>query len=184
MSEKIFIDAKQLLKDSFQLAMNIYKSGYKPNYIIGLWRGGTPIAIAIHEVFEYFNIKCNHMPIKTSSYYEIGIHDLDVQIVGLSNIIRDINVDDNILIIDDIFDTGLTMDKISNILNVCCKNIKIATMYFKPKNNKTIMVPDYYLYETDKWVVFPHELVGLTEDEIIKNKSDIGSILFSDDFFK
>ena len=49
--------------------------------------------------------------------------------------------------------------------------MKIATLYYKPDNNLTLMEPDYYLYETSKWLVFPHELVGLSLDEIIKNKS-------------
>ena len=39
--DKLFIKSEDLLKDSFQLAWNVYKSGYAPNYIIGVWRGGA-----------------------------------------------------------------------------------------------------------------------------------------------
>ena len=48
--EKYFIGADQLLEDSFNLAWNIYESGYKPNYIVGVWRGGAPVGIAVQEL--------------------------------------------------------------------------------------------------------------------------------------
>ena len=50
--DKLFIKSEDLLKDSFQLAWNVYKSGYAPNYIIGVWRGGAPIGIAVPRVFK------------------------------------------------------------------------------------------------------------------------------------
>ena len=47
----------------------------------------------------------------------------------------------------------------------------------KPNKNKTNRVPDYYLHETDKWLVFPHELDGLTLDEIKDHKHEIKDLL-------
>ena len=47
--DKLFIKSEDLLKDSFQLAWNVYKSGFQPNYIVGVWRGGAPIGIAVQE---------------------------------------------------------------------------------------------------------------------------------------
>ena len=44
--DKLFIQADELLRDSFKLAWQVYESGYRPNYIIGVWRGGAPIGIA------------------------------------------------------------------------------------------------------------------------------------------
>ena len=43
--DKLFIAADELLKDSFNLAWKIYESGYKPNYIVGVWRGGAPVKL-------------------------------------------------------------------------------------------------------------------------------------------
>ena len=48
---KLFIDSNQLLEDSFQLAWKVYKSGFRPNYIVGVWRGGAPVGIAVQELF-------------------------------------------------------------------------------------------------------------------------------------
>ena len=62
----------------------------------------------------------------------------------------------------------------------CKKNtpeIRIATPYYKPANNKTERVPDYYVHETDDWLVFPHELDGLTTDEIRSNKPELAHFL-------
>ena len=55
--------------------------------------------------------------------------------------------------------------------------IRVATPYFKPAKNKTKRKPDYYLYETDKWLVFPHELEGLSMQEINDNKPEVSKLI-------
>ena len=49
-------------------------------------------------------------------------------------------------------------------------DIRVATVYFKPQNNKTNIQPDYFIHKADKWLVFPHELEGLSLDEIAAGK--------------
>jgi len=49
--------------------------------------------------------------------------------------------------------------------------MRVACLYFKPSANKTDIVPEYYLHETEDWLVFPHELAGLTTEEISKKWS-------------
>jgi len=53
------------------------------------------------------------------------------------------------------------------------KDIRIATPWFKPKNNTTELMPDYYIHDTDQWLVFPHELDGLSREEIFENRPGI-----------
>ena len=48
--------------------------------------------------------------------------------------------------------------------------MKVATVYYKPSKRKVEITPDFYVHETKKWLVFPHELDGLSEQEIQKNK--------------
>ena len=55
--EKLFISADELLKDSFKLAWIIFESGFKPDYIVGVWRGGAPVGIAIQEFLKVLGIK-------------------------------------------------------------------------------------------------------------------------------
>ena len=57
MIEKQFITAQELLEDSFRLGGKILKSGFRPNFIVGIWRGGTPVGIAVQEVLDYFGIR-------------------------------------------------------------------------------------------------------------------------------
>ena len=55
--EKVYIGAEELLADSFRLAEQIYKSGFRPNFIVGVWRGGTPVGIAVQEYLDFAGVK-------------------------------------------------------------------------------------------------------------------------------
>ena len=55
-------------------------------------------------------------------------------------------------------------------------DIRIATPWFKPANNQTDLEPDYYLHKSDDWLVFPHELNGLTREEVEANKPRLKAI--------
>lgn len=65
--EKRYIQAQQLLEDSYRLAWNIFESGYRPNYIVGVWRGGAPIGIAVQEFLDVLGVESDHIAIRTSS---------------------------------------------------------------------------------------------------------------------
>ena len=167
--KKTFIQADELLKDSFKLASQVFDSGYRPDYIVGVWRGGAPIGIAVQEFLDVLGIDSDHIAIRTSSYAGIEKRNKSVQVHGLSYVIKKIESEDSLLIVDDVFDTGLSINQIIlDIKKACKKNtpeIRIATPYFKPTKNKTDRKPDYYIHETDNWLVFPHELHGLSIQE-------------------
>ena len=175
--EKHFIQSEKLLKDSFQLAWQVYESGYRPNYIVGVWRGGAPIGIAVQEFLDVLGVESDHIAIRTSYYSSIAVKKQSVQVYGLNYVINKLESEDSLLIVDDVHDTGLSIDQIIKNLNKACKKntpeIKVATPYFKPKNNETNRTPDYFLHETDRWLVFPHELEGLSIEEIIENKPEL-----------
>jgi len=177
MDEKYYVKPDDLLYDSFRLAKKIYDSDFKPTFIVGLWRGGSTIAIAMHEFLTYKGIKTQHIPSKTSGY-ETGINQQkkQVQVDLLEYIVREANVEDRLLIVDDIYDTGRSIDSFIETLKKESRanmpqELKVATVFYKPLKNQTSRVPDYYLHETDQWVVFPHELVGLSLAEIEAGKS-------------
>ena len=178
--EKQFIDAQQLLDDSFSLGLQILESGYVPHFIIGVWRGGTPVGIAVQELLDYFGIETDHIAIRTSFYTALGETSDKVKVHGLNHIIDNLRRADSILIVDDVYDTGLSMQQIMNDIRQACADnlpeIRIATPYFKPSNNRTSKTPDYYLHKTDKWLVFPHELSGLSAQEILDKKPGISML--------
>ena len=47
MADKTFLTPQSLLDDSFRLGLKIMADGFHPDYIIGIWRGGTPVGIAV-----------------------------------------------------------------------------------------------------------------------------------------
>ena len=178
--DKLFIQSEELLKDSFNLAWQVYESGYRPNYIIGVWRGGAPIGIAVQEFLDVLGVPSDHIAIRTSHYKGIDERDSQVQVYGLNYVIKQVESEDSLLIVDDVHDTGISIQKIILDLQTACKKntpeIKVATPYFKPKKNKTDRKPDFYIHETEKWLVFPHELEGLSMDEIIEFKPELSDL--------
>jgi len=183
MADKQYPDANSLYYDSFRLAAKIMHSGFRPNFIVALWRSGTPIGCVVQEYLEYHQIETDHIAIRTSSYEGIEKRGKEVRVHALDYIVERANAEDRLLLVDDVFDTGKSITAVINELGKRCRKnlpqeIKIATVYYKPKNNLTEIVPDYYIHETDKWLVFPHELVGLTKEEITRGKGqEIGLLL-------
>lgn len=181
-ADKRFIQASELLRDSFRLAAQIYQDGLLPDFIVGIWRGGTPVGIAIQEYFQYAGISSDHISVRTSSYAGINQRAKSIRVHGLHYLIEEANADSSLLIVDDVFDTGLSIEALVNDLEKKMRlnmprKIKIACPWFKPQNNLTNLAPDYFLYESDEWLVFPHELEGLSVDEIANSKPEVADIL-------
>ena len=178
MEEKLYLTAQELLNDSFELGLRIFKSGFRPSFIIGIWRGGTPVGIAVQEILDHLGIVTDHIAIRTSSYFGINKRDKEVRIHGLAYVVRRANWRDGLLIVDDVFDSGSSIQAVIKTLKRKMRrnlpeDIRIATPWFKPNNNVTDIVPDYYIHETDQWLVFPHELDGLSREEIFANKPEM-----------
>ncbi|MET0534524.1 MAG: hypoxanthine phosphoribosyltransferase, partial [Steroidobacter sp.] len=66
--EKTYISAESLLRDSLALGVKIVRSGFRPSFLVGVWRGGAPIGITVQEVLEFRGLDCDHLAIRTSSY--------------------------------------------------------------------------------------------------------------------
>lgn len=179
---KTYISANQLLEDSFRLADQVLKSGFRPTHIVGIWRGGAPIGIAVQELLEFRGVHADHIAIRTSSYSGIDKQEPEVRVYALGYLVNTVNPDDALLVVDDVFDSGRSIKAFIHELALKCRHnmprtVKIATAYYKPKRNVTDLAPDYYLHEVDEWLVFPHELKGLTDQEIRQNKPGASLIL-------
>ena len=164
------LKSEQLLADSIELAFNVMASGFRPDLLIALWRGGTPIGIAMQEVFACLGIECQHYPIRSSSYQQNGQQNT-VQLWGLELLQPHLQNGSRVLLVDDVFDTGRTLHTVCEQLRSMTQPaeliIKLATPWFKPASNLTPILPDYHLHETAEWLVFPHELQGLTAEQLL-----------------
>jgi hypoxanthine phosphoribosyltransferase len=179
--QKTYITAQMLLEDSFRLASQVFEDGFRPHFIIGIWRGGAPIGIAVQEYFDYKEVETDHIAVRTSSYYGIDKQSKEIKVHGLHYLIENANADDSLLIVDDVFDSGRSVDALMKQIKKLSRNnmphdVRIACPYYKPQNNKTEIVPNYYVHESDEWLVFPHEISGLTPDEIIEGKTDLANV--------
>lgn len=179
---KTYISANQLLEDSFRLANQVHASGFRPTHIVGIWRGGAPIGIAVQELLEFRGVHADHIAIRTSSYSGIDTQEPEVRVYALGYLVNTVNPDDALLVVDDVFDSGRSIKAFIHELALKCRHnmprtVKVATVYYKPRRNVTDLTPDYYLHEVDEWLVFPHELKGLTDEEIRLNKPGAALIL-------
>ena len=71
--DKIVISAQDLLEDSIALGIKVLESGFRPTMIIAIWRGGTPVGMALQEVLSYCGVRSDHIAIRTSSY--VGVDE-------------------------------------------------------------------------------------------------------------
>ena len=177
---KVYIDANQLLLDSYELALQVLESDFRPDFIVGVWRGGAPVGIAIQELLTFLGVETDHIAIRTSHYTGIGQTANSVKVHGLHYLVDNVTAASNVLVVDDVFDTGRSVQQVLLDLDQQCglnaPTIKIATPYFKPASNKTNLLPDFYLHQSEDWLVFPHELDGLSAAEVATDKPGLGHL--------
>ncbi len=182
MTEKYYIQAQGFLEDSFRLARKILDSGFRPSFIVALWRGGTPVGIAVQELLAYHGVETDHIAIRTSSYSGIDGRSREIRIHGLSYLIKNVTHEDRLLFVDDVFDTGHTLDAVikdvrrKSRLNTP-EDIRIAVPYYKPERRKVELEPDYYLHSTEQWLKYPHSLEGLSIDEVRQHRPELYEVM-------
>lgn len=182
MVNKLYLDAQQLLEDSFRLSAKVLQSGFKPSFIVAVWRGGAPIGIAVQELLERYGIETDHIAIRTSSYHSIDDQAATVQVYSMNYLTKKLKHTDRLLIVDDVFDTGRSIEAIiaeieHRLRRNTPEDIRVAVPYYKPSRNITGRVPEYYLHETEQWLKFPHSVEGLTDEEIQLHRPELHRIL-------
>jgi hypoxanthine phosphoribosyltransferase len=126
-------------------------------------------------VLEYHAIRADHIAIRTSSYVGLDQQSKTVRVHALDYLVSRLSAEDQLLLVDDVFDSGRSLEAVLDELKRRCRrnlpeHIRIATVYYKPARNRSALVPDYYVQATEQWLIFPHELQGLTREEILAHK--------------
>ena len=188
MTEKRFIDEEDLICDSFRLGVRIFDDGFRPTFLVGLWRGGSSVGIYVQECLQYLGVETDHIAVRTSytglpDYQQMVENPEDnIRVHGTQYLLETLNAEDSLLLVDDVCSSGLTLRVVINRLQQRLKRnmpqrVKIATVWNKPGHNRTGQAPDYFLHETDDWLVLPYELSGLTMDEVRANKPVAASLI-------
>lgn len=187
--KKKYIREKVLIQDSFKLAIKIFYSQFKPDFLVGLWRGGSTVGIYVQECLQHLGVQTDHISIRTSYQGEPDYRDRiekgrEIRAHGLQYLLENLNHDQKLLIVDDVYGSGSSINAVIKQLSERLKknmpsNYKVAVPWYKPSQNTSGRVPDFYVHETDEWLVLPYELVGLDPNEIANNKPGVSEILSS-----
>ena len=185
--QKQFLDEQTLVEDSFRLGVEIYNSGFRPTFIVGLWRGGSSVGVYVQECLQTLGVSTDHISLRTSyqglpHYQHMIDNPEDIRVHGTQYLAENLNADDSLLIVDDVFSSGHNISAVLRRLRKHLKrnlpeNIRIATLYQRPDLKRTELEPDYYLYDTADWLVFPYELQGLSVEEIQQHKPLAASLI-------
>jgi hypoxanthine phosphoribosyltransferase len=180
-----FIAADDLLTDSFQLAANIFEDGFRPDFLVGLWRGGSAVGIAVQEGLDYFGVPTDHIALRTSysgapRYAQMVSKADSIRVHGMKYLHEKLCAHHSMLIVDDVYSTGSSVKAVIDQLAKKTRrnmpqDIRIATVWYRP-TEKTLQTPEYYVHETDDWLVLPYELSGFTIDELRENRPEMAGL--------
>jgi len=183
---KRFIRADDLLRDSFQLAANIHDAGFKPDFLVGLWRGGSAVGIAVQEGLDYLGTPTDHIAIRTSysgahRYSDMVSKADQIRVHGLQYLLENLCSHHSMLIVDDVYSTGSSVKAVIDQLARKTRrnlpaDIRVATVWYRP-TPRTLRTPEYYVHETDDWLVLPYELSGQSLEELRENRPELAGIL-------
>lgn len=181
-----FIAADDLLRDSFQLAADIYEAGFEPDFLVGLWRGGSAVGIAVQEGLEYFGVKTDHIAIRTSytgaPRYTQMVNKADsIRVHGLQYLLENLCSHHSMLIVDDVYSTGSSVNAVIDQLTRKTRrnlphDIRVATVWYRP-SEKTLREPEYFVHKTSDWLVLPYEMTGFSIEELQANRPEISELL-------
>lgn len=183
---KSFVTADDLLLDSFRLAAQVYESGFRPDFLVGLWRGGSAVGIAVQEGLDHFGVETDHIAIRTSyrgqQYYSKMVDKAGaIRVHGLRYLHERVSSHHSMLIVDDAYSSGSSVNAVIEQLQRKARrnlpyDIRIATVWYRP-TERTIRPPDFFVHETADWLVLPYELTGLSIDELRAQKSEIAPVI-------
>lgn len=146
-------DYNQFLLGLELIAFKMKCDDYRPDYIVGIVRGGAIPAIHLSHMLE--------IPVQMLHW-----STRDVKLVfSESNcwIPEDLQLGKKILIVEDIIDTGASLSAIfsdweSSIYGeLPYENIKTAAMWYNQKNKEKIYCDYYHMLHTGEWITFPWE---------------------------
>ena len=150
-----------------ELADQIKKSGFNPEIIVGVARGGWIPARILSDLLGNTYVAS----IKVEFYKDVAepakkpiiSQQVSTRVEGK-----------RVLVVDDVADTGESLTTVrQNLLSQGASQVKIATLHYKPKS---ILRPDFYVRETSAWVVYPHERYEFVGNRVAKFKAEGKSI--------
>ena len=131
-----------------KLSGQISASGFRPDYLVGIAVGGLiPLAL-LAEALDMRNI----VTVSVNSYSGTKRGKLHVRYLPKINL-----KNKKVLLVDEIAETGETLKQVSKILIGRYRVGEIKTATLAINKAKCSFLPDFFVFEDDKWIVFPWE---------------------------
>jgi hypoxanthine phosphoribosyltransferase len=182
--DKEFLPYDVVRNNALRLAHRIYHDGFLPDVIYVSLRGGAYLGNVISEYFKILTREKEGRPVYYAavvarSYTGIAAAE-QVKVEGWTYNPEHLRVGDKVLLVDDIFDTGRTINYLAQIIlekGIPRRDLKVAVhdyKYFEDKPKQLPIQPDYWcrkfdlsIADEDKWIHYlSHELVGLSSEEL------------------
>ncbi len=178
---KEFVTSDLIRNNTLKMAHKIVNDGFIPDIIYVSLRGGAYVA---NVMSEYFKLLKTDRPVLFAAVVARSYSDIrensKVMIDGWTYSPDHLRPGDKVLIVDDIFDTGKTINHLVEVIidkGVPRKDVKVAVhdyKYFTEQEEQLPIQPDYWCRkfesanrENDNWLHYlNHELVGLTDAEL------------------
>lgn len=184
--KKNYIAADDLLLDSFRLAAAVFDSGFRPDFLVGLWRGGSAVGIAVQEGLEHFGVSTDHIAIRTSytglaNYSKMVDKAEKIRVHGLQYLHDRVCAEHSLLIVDDVYSSGSSVRAVKAQLAKKVRrnlphDIKTAAVWYRP-TDRTLAAPDFFVHETRDWLILPYELSGLSIEQLRLHKPELQSVI-------
>jgi hypoxanthine phosphoribosyltransferase len=186
--KKEFLSYDVVRNNAFKLAARIWREGFIPDVIYVSLRGGAYLGNVISEFFKIVREKAvpgsrpvYYAAVVARSYTGVG-QAARVKVEGWTYAPEHLRVGDKVLLVDDIFDSGQTINHLAEIIlekGIPREDLKIAVhdyKYFHDKPSQWDIQPDYWcrkhelsIKDDDMWIHYmSHELVGLSAEELEK----------------
>jgi len=146
--EMLVLDWGRVHSSVLELSRKIEGSGFRPDSIVGVARGGWVVARLLSDLLGVDDL----LSIRVSFYSGVGQRESRPKII--SPIGGDIR-GKRVLIADDVADTGESLLLVvSHLSALGASEIKVATLHVKPWSR---MKPDYFVESTASWILYPWE---------------------------
>ena len=146
--EYLIFSFKEIYNLTLQLSERIVKSGYKPDIIVGIARGGWIPARLLTDVLYARSLE----NIRIEYYFDIGVKGKEPQI---TQPITGTLEDKSILLVDEVADSGETLlHAINHVKELGAKEVRSAVLHIKPSCEVNI---EYWMRRVDAWTIYPWE---------------------------
>ncbi|WP_368499501.1 phosphoribosyltransferase [Herbiconiux sp. A18JL235] len=129
------------------LAEDIVASGFRPDFVIAIARGGLIPGGALAYALGVKS--CGSLNVEFYSDIEETLPEPIILPPLLDN---EPLIGKSVLLVDDVADSGRTLALVVELLEKVDITVRSATLYIKPRS---VIAPDFHWKTTDKWIVFP-----------------------------